>query len=296
MIGTRNDPMWSEFKLLWDEFRAAGLRLLLAGGYGLFLKQNWVSSNPEIQTVIALPRWLDAAPRVTKDLDLVVGLDIISSGDAQEAIVTILTKHGFIVSEKNPRWQFVKQLGPGHSLVVELHAPLPTSAHPNVHADDVRVKRKPSLGVAGIHGRTNPEAVGCDHHPFSFETDGLTITVPNAVTWAIMKISAMRDRWNKSRDDNQGEERRAFSREQARKHAQDLCRLIAMVTRDERDHAAEVVKAIRVTPEFNGAAAIFAESFQIDQGWGNILVADKWQPEDLVLIRGILVSWFGGGA
>ena len=37
-----DDPLWPEFKLLWGDLKEAGDSLLVAGGYGLLLKQHWL--------------------------------------------------------------------------------------------------------------------------------------------------------------------------------------------------------------------------------------------------------------
>ena len=99
-------------------------------------------------------------PRATKDIDLVIGLKLIADQGPNERFAEVLAQHGYSVTELNPRWQFENTLRHDRKVVVELHASLPWETHPNLSVDDIRVKHKPSLGKAGVHGRTNPEAVG----------------------------------------------------------------------------------------------------------------------------------------
>ena len=38
-----DDPLWRYFVPLWADLTAVAPGLLLAGGYGLFLKQSWLA-------------------------------------------------------------------------------------------------------------------------------------------------------------------------------------------------------------------------------------------------------------
>ena len=284
--------MWPEFKTLWVGLRQADGQLLLAGGYGLFLKQAWLTANPGIPTVVSLDRWLDVTPRVTKDIDLVVSLDVIAQAEANKRMTDVLAQNGYAVSAANPRWQFEKTLSPEHRILLDLHAPRPSDAHAHLSADRSRVKHVPSLGDAGIHGRTNPEAVGGDIHPFQFEREGVSVVVPNPITWAMMKLTAMSDRLAQTREADRPADQREWERLQAVKHAQDVCRVAAMVTLEERDRAEEVLTTLRGGDAHEAGREIFARTFADDQGDGVLSVADRWTAGDLDIIRAVLGSWF----
>lgn len=287
------DELWPHFVPLWNDMNdSVGKSLLVAGGYGLFLKQNWLLGNQDVPIIVPVGEWRDNTPRATKDLDLVIGLDLIAEEKFQKEMLRALEKHDFKVSELHPRWQFFKNVTETRKVIVELHAPLPAKGSPGLQADRIRVKRKPSLGSDGIHGRTNPEAIGCDLQPFKFELEGMEIPVPNPVTWSIMKLTAAHERWAISQDPNQKEELRTFSRVQAIKHAQDVCRVVAMVTRGESDTTNSVLDAIRTAPEFLNAAQIFANSFSDDEQWVAQVLADNWSAANFMLIRTTLGTWF----
>ena len=256
--------MWPEFKPLWHELQKAEGLLQVAGGYGLFLKQHWLIAKQSVPTVVPLRQWHDAAPRVTKDVDIVVSLDLIASKSAQALMAQALERCGFGLDPKapKPRWQFSKQIGADRQMLVEFHAQLPDARHKNLAIDKRRrVKHKPSLGEHGIHGRQNPEAVGSDYHPFCFEIEDLSIAVPNPVSWCLMKLGALRDRWRKSQDQTRDAEYRNFHREQAMKHSRDVCRAVALMTLEERNHTRSVLEIIRPTPEYQIAAPLCAELF-----------------------------------
>ena len=59
-------PMWTEFKPLWVELQQAKKLLLVAGGYGLYLKELLFRTSPGLATIVPTEQWRDAAPRVTK--------------------------------------------------------------------------------------------------------------------------------------------------------------------------------------------------------------------------------------
>lgn len=290
------DPLWAHFKPLWLDFHKVGDGVLVAGGYGLFLKQQFLLGARDQPIVIPLERWPDAAPRATGDMDLIVALDLIADDTANKRLFTALEEQGFVVSEKphGKRWQYFKEIGKDQHVIVELHAPLPDGDNEseNLQSNRFAVKHKPSLGEQGVHGRTNHEAIGSELHPFRFEMEAIQILVPNPVTWTVMKLTAAEDTWNRSKEEQRDSKGRAFFREQAIKHGHDACRAVAMMTVEERDSSAEVIQAIRDTPPFLRASEIYRDFFVGKDDWANVVLGDRWRPEDLEIIQNILASWY----
>ena len=290
-----DDLLWPYFQPLWRDLVAAtSTRILVAGGYGLFLKQRWLSSSADLLTVVPIPSWLDATPRVTKDVDLVLGLDLIRDESHQKSVVSALTQNGFQASDRpnELRWKFLKRLSGDQLIVVEMHAQRPDPDLDGITATDKRVKHKPSLGEQGIHGRTNPEAVGSELHPFQFSLDDVNLVVPNPVTWSVMKLTATRDRWASSQDLARDEESREFSRLQAAKHAQDVYRIVAMMTMEERDRTNEVVQTLIGTDAFATAKQCWQNEFGNKPIPVVLEVGTKWREGDAAVIRGVLSGWF----
>ncbi|AMV30486.1 hypothetical protein VN12_00120 [Pirellula sp. SH-Sr6A] len=291
-----DDLLWPHFQPLWkDLVVTSSTSILVAGGYGLFLKQRSLSSSASLPTVVPIPNWLDTTPRVTKDVDLVLGLDLIKDASHQKSVVSALKQNGFDASdrESEQRWKFLKRLAEDQLIVVEMHAQRPDASVDGITATDKRDKHKPSLGEQGVHGRTNPEAIGSELHPFEFSLDGVNLVVPNPVTWSVMKLTATRDRWAISQDLARDEESRVFSRLQAAKHAHDVYRVIAMMTMEERDRASEVVESLIETDVFDAAKRCWQNDFA-----GNPIpvvqeLERKWREGDQATIRGVLSGWFG---
>lgn len=314
---TQNPPdeLWPHFKPLWDDLRAITPGLLLAGGYGLFLKQKWLLSQVSymgtadgnyvvtdqgrrviaesgIPTLVDVYQWNDQTPRVTKDLDFVAELNLIASPDAQRRVHEALAKHDFEVVPKNALWQFQKSVNAHHRVLVDFHAPPPVEKRDDLRVQKRRVKPNPSLGHIGIHGRNNAEAIGCELHPFSFPFQGVEIVIPNPVTLASMKLIAMRDRRLASQDAEKPPRTREFEESQARKHAHDVCRVMAMTTRAENELTDQVLEAVRPTAVFADAADTLHKFFLSDEAWASQIEADMWRAEDFGLIRDTLATWF----
>jgi hypothetical protein len=287
-----DDLMWPHFAPPWRDLRNIDRGFLLAGGYGLFLKQKWLLNHRDQPTLVALDRWLDPTPRVTKDLDLVVSVEIVATATAQEKIDASLRSHGYEVVPSNARWQFKKVIGNERSVIVDFHAPLPPSGRMDLRTGGRRVKPKPSMGEKGIHGRENPDAVGSELCPFQFVMEGLEVSVPNPVTWSVMKLAAVQDRWNHTQDVAKSSGQRADARAQFVKHARDVFRVVAAMTRNERDRLDEVIFSLRKQAAFRNACSAVTEFFGRDGATGTSVIADQWMPEDQALIQAELGRWF----
>ena len=289
-----NDLLWPHFAPLWNDLVIRKPQILLvAGGYGLFLKQHYCLANPDISTAVPLDRWQNTAPRVTKDMDIVIDLEFIADEQLNRETCRILRKHGFTESDRPSglRWQWMKELEKDRSVVVELHVPSPDPNNKMLISDGRRVKRKRSLRKDGIHGHDTPEAAGCTMGSFAFEADGIVIEVPNPITWTIMKLTAMRDRWKEHQKSTEEEQRRKF-RDDAVKHGRDLCRIVALVSQEEQGRLSGVIDSISGTPQFQEAAKIQTQYFDGDRCWATDLVADDWSSGDLTTVRELLKSWY----
>jgi len=291
-----DDPLWPHFKPLWLELEKAGKGVLVAGGYGLFLKQQWLLGEGAQAIAVPLERWPDAVPRATGDMDLIVALDLIADETANKLLFAALAEQGFNVSREphGKRWKYFKEIDTGKHVIVELHAPMPDddTAAENLKANRFAVKHKPSLGGQGVHGRTNHEAIGSELYCFRFELEGVQIAVPNPVTWTVMKLTAAADTWNRSQDDQRETGDRRYYRDQAIKHGHDACRAVAMMTIEERAALGEVVEAIKDAAPFRRASEIYRNFFTGEDHWANEILRGRWLAEDLELIQGILTSCY----
>ncbi len=294
MSGQVGGELWPHFVPLWNDLRAAAPRIKLAGGYSLFLKQQWLFSPAEDRppTLVPVPRWKENTPRVTKDIDLIVEASLIASPEDQSATQRVLTKHGFDVVPGNARWQFEKKLDRERSVLLDFHAPPPGPGRTDVKAQSRRVKPRPTLGHQGIHGRENIQAVCSDLCPFTFVLDEVMLTIPNPVTLALMKLAAAQDQHQMAQDPARSSEQGRTAEGQAQKHAADLFRVAAMTTREESDDIPAVLDSAHGTDAFRDARTIFANLFAEADSWGTRVAGAHWGEEENNLIRGTLQRWF----
>ncbi len=203
-----------------------------------------------------------------------------------------MAKHGFEVVKRNARWQFEKKITPEQTVILDFHAPSPEQPRSDLRVENRRVKPARSLGDAGIHGRENPEANAAALHPFAFTYNSVDLLIPHPVAFAIMKLIAMNDRWQAAATGDSAEARNMEAR-QARKHAEDLMRIIAMTTRAESDLADTLLGRLRGTPSFRTAADVFANSFMAENGWAAPVVSRGWRDDDFAVMQTTLARWFG---
>lgn len=145
----------------------------------------------------------------------------------------------------------------------------------------------------GIHGRELPEAAGAQVEPFRFVYQGMEIVLPNAAALAQMKLAAARDKRRLALDPAASGERAREAGAQARKHAADVGRAVAMLTRAEREAIGRGWAQGRPPALAGQVSAAFHDLFGTDQAWARQVVASQWRREDLDLILQILADWFG---
>lgn len=199
-------------------------KLIIGGGYGLFLKQLYVRDNPRIRTLFGV----DVLPvaRTTEDIDLILSAEVVTDSGSMKRIRDVLDQLGFTVVETAKYTQFVRPMSSGQVKIDLLAAPLGEFAS-RVTKDSRRVKPKPSVN---LHASKLEEALAVDRHPISIPIQGqlssgelyqTEVLIPQAFTYLLMKLCAFRDRMDDA-DKNLGQH-----------HALDIYRIVGLLTRDE---------------------------------------------------------------
>ncbi|MGE3966468.1 MAG: nucleotidyl transferase AbiEii/AbiGii toxin family protein [Planctomycetota bacterium] len=229
--------------------------LIVGGGFGLYLQQQRLERREDIDTMIRGDRWPPA--RATEDVDLFLPTEVIVSAERARAIREALDRLGFESIAEHFQFQRVTELG-------TVRLDLLTCDIPKEHADKVKVKgfRVRPLGGVRLHAFLTREALALDLSPREFllageRSDGKAaearVLVPNAFTYLLMKLHALRDRV-----DDPTKSRGAH-------HAVDIYRIVAMMNRDDYDfvlsqcrvHRREevMVAAIDIVREFFGSSS-----------------------------------------
>ena len=185
---------------LLHELRDEDPPLILGGGYGLFLKQIYLQSALDAPTLIDGNLW--PAPRATEDLDFLLRTEVVIDADRMRPIRKALELLSYTVVHGAEYMQFVKPLGDGRFVKVDLlTGPLGDLAgDPRVRIDNRRVWPRQSVK---LHAHRTDEALGFQDNTTAIPVEGLlssdepykaTIHVPSAFTLLLMKLYAFRDR------------------------------------------------------------------------------------------------------
>lgn len=199
-------------------------KLIIGGGYGLYLKQLYLKANPQIRALFPVDNLPIA--RTTEDIDLILRAEIVTNSESMKLIRDVLDKLGFSVVATAKFTQFVRPMQPGQVKIDLLAAPLCQFAY-RVPRDPRRVKPRPSVN---LHASKLEEALAVDRHAISIPIDGqlssgathrTEILIPQAFTYLLMKLCAFRDRMNDA-DKGLGQH-----------HALDIYRIVGLLTEDE---------------------------------------------------------------
>lgn len=207
-------------------------RILLAGGYGLYLKQLHLAQLNQ-KTLIAGEHW--PAARATNDFDLVLDMELLASVPDMTLLRQALDGLGYEPIENAHYYHFQREGGRPGALRVDLLAPQPD----RVDADE-RIRHQPTRR-AGPKGHGRPKVHAWPAEGVLLGEEGgvameiplparpgadrpaRTVRVPHTLTSMLMKLSAY---GNQKRDGHAGFEKNAI----------DLYRVIAM-TSEEEDRA-----------------------------------------------------------
>jgi hypothetical protein len=238
------------------------IQLIVGGGYGLLLRARAISDEG------SPPRFgVDRMVRSTTDLDFFLGAEIITDGQKTRRIAEALDELGFVTRE--PYWIFEKRIAhEGREDVVRidlLAADVPEEKSHLVHRKKDSRRIRP-LGFERLHGRLTREAVTVHNHATVVDVtedgSGVTVLVPHAVSFILMKLFAFRDRVDDA-DDDYG----AY-------HAFDVLMTVATMTRVEWITAHEVLQDPAAASVVQEAREIVAKVFSKPHSTGRIRLID----------------------
>lgn len=107
-----------------------------------------------------------------------------------------------------------------------------------------------------------------------------------------MKLTAMRDRWDRANDAGSTPEKRSFERDQAFKHAKDVFRTVAMITKEENDNIPNILLSMKNSGVFIEAGEIFREFFVTGAFPGITMVSTGWSQTDIETMISVVEKWF----
>lgn len=241
------------------ELDGSDIRLIIGGGFGIYLKIEHVQQLG-IRTL--LEEWPE--PRSTNDLDLFLRAEVLIESARARPLAEAIERLGYEVVPGAEKYQFVKTPtggGAAGSVKVDiLTGPQACFQDTRVKVDARRARPKPSVG---IHAHPVDEALTLEEGLLPVPLKGRLrsgdpweseISIPHPYTFLMMKLFAFRDRLEDS------------NKEFGRYHALDLYSILATTSEEEWRYGLEMSYRYRAQPYVIEAGRLVSEYFtHLDQ-------------------------------
>ncbi len=244
------------------------IKLIIGGGFGIYLKVDYVRRNHLRTRLVAYPE-----PRSTIDLDLFLCPELLIESTRLKPLAEALAKLGYEVVPGAEKYQFVKP-GPegsdkGGVKIDFLTGPKASFLSTSVKVDSRRARPDPSMG---IHAHPVDEAPTLEEGIISVPLEGklssgefwkTEVFLPHPYTYSMMKLFAFKDRFNDE------------DKEFGRYHALDLYSIIATTTEEEWSSAPDLIVKHNTHPYVMEAGKLVLEYFADPEGMGMIRLRES---------------------
>jgi hypothetical protein len=239
---------------LLHEIEGTEIKLIIGGGFGIFLKIDHVQ---RLNKRTLLQKWPE--PRSTNDLDLFLRPELLLESAKLKPLAEAIARLGYQVVPGAEKYQFVKA-GPGGAEAGSIKIDILTGPQhcfqgTRVKADARRARPNPSIGV---HAHPVDEALTLEKGLFGKTLEGKLSSgeywkadffVPHPYTFSMMKLFAFRDRLDDA------------NKEFGRYHALDLYAILATTTEEEWRYALELRDLYGDQPYVVEAGCLASEYF-----------------------------------
>ncbi len=259
---------------LLQKLRDSEVRLIVGGGFGIYLKTDHVIRSG-MRTL--LNQWPES--RSTNDLDLFIRPELLIESSKLRPLVCAIAELDYQVVLGAEKYQFFKPgpdgTGAGGVKIDILTGPQSRFAGTRVKADARRARPKPSVG---IHAHPVDEALTLEEGLFPVVLTGTLssgeaweseIFLPHPYTFSMMKLFAFRDRLE---DPN-----KAFGRY----HALDLYTILATTTEAEWAYSLHLRDQYKDNPYTKEAGNLVSKYFTSQERAGMIRLMESpyYRPE-----------------
>ena len=275
------DPLNTGLLDLLYELRDTDMRLIVGGGYGLYLKRQHLRQSKTRTFFDTYP-----GERSTEDIDLFLQTEILA--DFPTLMRDALKRANYEDMPEREYWQFYKiipqlDVSDAPEMLVKLDLLTPQPAEHYLQQKRVRIdsgsrrvlRVKPGQKGILLHGHLTKEALAIENSPIEVELNGqrstgekftASILLPQAFTYLVMKLFAFRDREFDRNDP-----------EQAMKHAFDLYPIVAMMTENEYHQAQQMTREHQRNDLFHTAADIVGTHFADVEARGMLRIREHPQ-------------------
>lgn len=241
---------------------------IIGGGYGLFLKREYVRAEA-MRTLLS--EWPES--RSTNDIDVFLRPELLIDSVRLKPLSDALKRLGYQSITGAEKYQFAKpgpMGGPGGGLKVDLlTGPRSRFAGTPLRVDRRRVRPQPSID---LHAHPTDEAITLERGLLPLEMAGETssgtvhtarLFLPHPFTFAMMKLFAFRDRAADA------------DKELGRYHVLDLYSVLAMMSEKEWTEACELRDEFRSHPAMHEAEEIVTEAFSSTTSLGTLRMRES---------------------
>ena len=256
---TWDDPLITYLLDFLFELEKNGLKtpLIIAGGFGLFLKRRYLAERQERTLFSNMP-----GARSTEDIDIFAQRNTLCDIQQAQSIKDALSRlqYEVIEAEKYMQWKKTINIGTQTGTIkIDFLVGNVDAYRSYLHIEQGRNPRRARHPrVEGFHARITKEALLIDEKAqkiplsgirTSGETHDTTICVPHPFTYLLMKLFAFRDRQEK------------LQKQQTQYHAFDIFLIIGLLTESELHEAIEFGKHYAEEPIVQEAKRIIADHF-----------------------------------
>jgi hypothetical protein len=260
------DPLITTLIDLYDAMARSDFKLILGGGFGLYLKQLHLQRQIGLRTL--LPGELWPLPRATEDLDVFLPTEVVVSLADMQALRAALDQLGFKPVEEAKFLHFVKPWGTGGRVKIDmLTGPIDTASATKVQILPPRVRPR---GKVELHAYLTEEALDFELSLLPLTVEGIgsdgkagqaIVFIPQPFTFLLMKLHAFADRAENADSDL------------GRHHALDVYRIVAMLTEEEYALVRLGVENHTTSDPVHRAREIIAKYFSSPTAMGMIRMA-----------------------
>ena len=249
-------------------------RILLGGGYGLYLKQLHLA-EAGVRTLIDAELW--PSPRATEDLDLMLPAELVGDSRSMTSLRAVLDKLDYEVKKGAEYEQFVRTITDTQVVKIDLlTAQLGVLKGLSTIKADSRRARPVAASRPKLHAHPTDGALSLTDSPSVLEVAGklsngqafaVKVQIPDPFNYLLMKLTAYRDR----RDDP--------DKDLGRHHAIDVFRIVAMLTEPERDQVHANLRAFASDAQARSCVALVRSDFASDTSRGVLAMREHqlWQ-------------------
>lgn len=254
------DPLKTNLLDLLFELRDQRIPLTIGGGFGLYLKRQYLDQIGQETLFKQLPE-----SRATNDLDLFIRADILVDFNRTNSLAEAIHRLGYEVVKDAEYMQWRKEIlvhGTSQEIKLDLLVGPLGDHRARLHVKSPRVRPK---GPVKLHAHAVEEALHIDEEPLELMVTGdrstgepfeATVLIPHPFPYLMMKLFAFRDRKEDARKDL------------GRHHALDLYHIVGMMTEKEYKRSVDLASHYRGHQHVSIACDIVGECFSAPENLG----------------------------